>query len=350
MQTPAATDRPADPAAPPGEVVLKVEDLRTHFDTRDGVVKAVEGLNFTLREGEILGVVGESGCGKSITSLSIMQLVPSPPARYASGSIRYKGQDLLTLGPARMRAIRGNEISMIFQDPMSSLNPVLTIGDQLSEAIILHQGLSERAAMDRAREMLDLVQIPEPHQRLKEYPHQLSGGMRQRVMIAMALSCNPSVLIADEPTTALDVTIQAQILKLMEEIRDKFRTAIILITHDLGVVAEMADRVLVMYAGRKVEEAGVIELFENPQHPYTRGLMNSVPRLMEAGAEGAPGRLSEIPGIVPPLTNLPEGCVFAERCGFATDRCRAAYPPLEAKAPGHLAACWESANLPEWKP
>lgn len=261
--------------------VLEVEDLRTWFDTRDGVVKAVDGLSLALRPGEILGVVGESGCGKSITSLSIMQLVPRPPGRFASGRVRFRGRDLLKLGEREMRKIRGNEISMIFQDPMSSLNPVLTVGDQLTEAIMLHKRLSPRAAMERAREMLDLVQIPEPKQRLAEYPHQLSGGMRQRVMIAMALACEPAVLIADEPTTALDVTIQAQILALMEEIRDRLRTAIILITHDLGVVAEMADRVLVMYAGRKVEEAGVVELFERPLHPYTRGLMASIPRLGE---------------------------------------------------------------------
>ncbi len=334
-------DRTAEP-------VLELDDLRTYFDTRDGVVKAVDGLSFAVRPGEILGIVGESGCGKSITSLSVMQLVPSPPARYASGEIRYKGRDLLKASDADMRRIRGNDISMIFQDPMSSLNPVLSIGDQLTEAIMLHQGLGSKAALDHAQEMMELVHIPEPRRRLGEYPHQLSGGMRQRVMIAMALSCNPSVLIADEPTTALDVTIQAQILALMEEIRDKMKTAIILITHDLGVVAEMCDRVLVMYAGRKVEEADVIEIFERPQHPYTRGLMRSVPRITgdEAPEHGA--RLSEIPGIVPALTDLPVGCTFAARCPFAQDQCRAEYPPLEAKRPDHLAACWQSANLPEW--
>ncbi len=331
-----------------GEPVLEVDDLRTYFDTRDGVVKAVDGLSFSLQPGEILGVVGESGCGKSITSLSIMRLVPSPPARFASGEIRYKGRDLLKVGDREMRDIRGNDISMIFQDPMSSLNPVLTIGDQLTEAIILHQQLSPRAALEHAEEMLNLVHIPEPHRRVEEYPHQLSGGMRQRVMIAMALSCNPSVLIADEPTTALDVTIQAQILTLMEEIRDKLHTAIILITHDLGVVAEMADRVLVMYAGKKVEEAGVLELFENPRHPYTRGLMSSVPRLEDVEGDWAHKRLTEIPGIVPALNRLPPGCTFAERCTFAKDHCRREYPPLEEKAKGHLAACWESAKLPEW--
>ncbi|MGR3570721.1 ABC transporter ATP-binding protein [Brevirhabdus sp.] len=334
-------DRSADP-------VLELNDLRTHFDTRDGVVKAVDGLSFAVRPGEILGIVGESGCGKSITSLSVMQLVPSPPARYASGEIRYNGRDLLKASQTEMRKIRGNDISMIFQDPMSSLNPVLSIGDQLTEAIMLHQGLGPRAAMDHAREMMELVHIPEPRRRLSEYPHQLSGGMRQRVMIAMALSCNPSVRIAEEPTTALEVTIQAQILALMEEIRDKLKTAIILITHDLGVVAEMCDRVLVMYAGRKVEEADVIDIFEHPQHPYTRGLMRSVPRVTGEDAPAENARLSEISGIVPALTDLPPGCTFAARCPFARDRCRREYPPLETKKPDHLAACWESANLPDW--
>ncbi len=330
------------------EAVLRVEDLRTYFDTRDGVVKAVDGLDFSVRPGEILGVVGESGCGKSITSLSVMQLLPRPPARFASGRILFKGRDLLQASEEEMRHVRGNEISMIFQDPMSSLNPVLSIGDQLTEAIMLHQGLTQKQALDHAAATLDLVHIPEPRRRLQEYPHQLSGGMRQRVMIAMALSCNPSVLIADEPTTALDVTIQAQILGLMEEIRDSLKTAIIMITHDLGVVAEMADRVLVMYAGRKVEEADVTEIFERPQHPYTRGLMRSVPRLQTDFAETRQERLSEIPGIVPSLTNLPQGCTFAERCAFATERCRMEYPPLEAKRADHLAACWESENLPDW--
>ncbi len=328
--------------------VLEVRGLATHFHTRDGVVRAVDGLDFALQPGEILGVVGESGCGKSVTSLSIMRLLPSPPAQYASGEIRYKGRDLLALSEREMRRLRGNDISMIFQDPMSSLNPVLTVGDQLVEAIMLHQNLTHRAALEHAREMLDLVHIPEARQRLDEYPHQLSGGMRQRVMIAMALSCNPSVLIADEPTTALDVTIQAQILTLMEEIRDKLRTAIILITHDLGVVAEMADRVIVMYAGRKVEEAAVVDLFENPRHPYTRGLMTSVPHLEAEALEAGRKRLSEIPGIVPSLTDLPPGCAFAERCPFVVDRCRRETPPLVEVGTAHHAACWESERLPEW--
>ncbi|WP_366655263.1 ABC transporter ATP-binding protein [Fodinicurvata sp. EGI_FJ10296] len=330
------------------EPVLEVDDLRTWFDTRDGVVKAVDGLSFSVKPGEILGVVGESGCGKSITSLSIMRLVPRPPGRFASGRILYKGRDLLTLSEREMRRVRGNDISMIFQDPMSSLNPVLSIGDQLTEAIMLHQHMPPKAALAHAEEMLKLVHIPEPHRRVQEYPHQLSGGMRQRVMIAMALSCNPSVLIADEPTTALDVTIQAQILALMEEIRDTLKTAIVLITHDLGVVAEMADRVLVMYAGRKVEEADVYTLFDRPLHPYTRGLMTSVPRIEAAEMDGGRHRLTEIPGIVPALSDLPAGCTFADRCPFVRDHCRETYPPLEQKKPGHLAACWESDRLPEW--
>ena len=339
------TSTPPDSDTPP---VLEVDDLRTYFDTRDGVVKAVDGLSFSIKPGEILGVVGESGCGKSITSLSIMRLVPRPPGRFASGRILYKGRDLLTLSDREMRRVRGNDISMIFQDPMSSLNPVLSIGDQLTEAIMLHQHMAPKAALAHAVEMLNLVHIPEPHRRVQEYPHQLSGGMRQRVLIAMALSCNPSVLIADEPTTALDVTIQAQILALMEEIRDTLKTAIVLITHDLGVVAEMADRILVMYAGRKVEEADVYALFDRPLHPYTRGLMSSVPRIEAAEMDGGRHRLTEIPGIVPALSDLPPGCTFAERCPFARDRCRDSYPPLEPKKPGHLAACWESDRLPEW--
>ena len=329
------------------EPVLELRDLRTYFDTRDGVVKAVDGLNFALKPGEVLGIVGESGCGKSVTSLSIMRLLPTPPVRFASGEILYKGRDLLGLSEAEMRRVRGNEISMIFQDPMTSLNPVLTIGEQLTEAIMLHQHLSQRDAEERAEEMLRLVHIPEPGQRLREYPHQLSGGMRQRVMIAMALSCDPAVLIADEPTTALDVTIQAQILALMDELREKLNTAIVMITHDLGVVAETADRVLVMYAGRKVEEANVVDLFEAPQHPYTLGLMNSIPHIGEIDAGKERSRLTEIPGIVPSLDNLPPGCAFAERCAFASDRCRAEYPVLEAKTPGHYAACWHSDRLAE---
>jgi oligopeptide/dipeptide ABC transporter ATP-binding protein len=281
-----------------------------------------------------------------VTALSVLRLVPDPPGKIVGGSIKFNGTDLLTLPAKKMQDIRGNDISMIFQEPMTSLNPVLTIGHQISEAIILHQGLSRSAAMAKAVDMLKLVRIPDPQRRVKEYPHQMSGGMRQRVMIAMALSCNPKVLIADEPTTALDVTIQAQILDLMMELQAKLGTAIVLITHSLGVVAETAQRVVVMYAGRKVEEAPVGPLFDRPLHPYTVGLMNSVPRLSDA-AKADPGRtrLNEIPGIVPSLQNLPNGCTFAPRCSYATDRCRAEYPPLEQKRPGHWVACWESDKL-----
>ena len=329
-----------------GPPILEIEDLRTHFLTRDGVVKAVDGVSLELRRGETLGVVGESGCGKSITALSVLRLIPIPPGRFASGAIRFEGRDLLRLSRAEMRRIRGNEISMIFQEPMTSLNPVLTVGRQIAETIALHQGLSKPAALARASEMLELVRIPEARRRLNEYPHQLSGGMRQRVMIAMALACNPKILIADEPTTALDVTIQAQILHLMLELKERFGTAIILITHDLGVIAETAQRVAVMYAGRKVEEAPVRELFRTPRHPYTRGLMASVPRLERAGEPGPRPRLMEIAGMVPSLKEVPRGCTFAERCGFASEVCRKAYPPLEEKAPGHFAACWNADRLP----
>ena len=326
------------PATATAEPVLELDELRTYFDTRDGVVKAVDGLSFALRPGEILGVVGESGCGKSITSLSIMQLVPRPPARFAGGEIRFRGRNLLEATTAEMRAIRGNEISMIFQDPMSSLNPVLTIGDQLTEAIILHQGLSERAAMGRAKEMLDLVHIPEPQRRLKEYPHQLSGGMRQRVMIAMALACDPSVLIADEPTTALDVTIQAQILDLMRKLQAEIGMSILFITHDLGVIAEMADRVVVMYAGRAVEEADVVPIFKDPKMPYTLGLMNSIPRVDRAAT--IQQRLQAIPGNVPNPLSLPPGCAFHPRCRYIDkDRCVQDIPALEDSGDGHMVRC-----------
>ena len=265
--------------------VLQIKDLRTFFDTRDGTVRAVNGVSLEVYAGETLCIVGESGCGKSVTAMTILGLLPKPPARIESGEILFQGTDLLKLEEQDMQAIRGNEISMIFQEPMTSLNPVLTIGRQISEVISLHQGVSDRVARDRAIEMLDRVRVPDAHQRVTEYPHQLSGGMRQRAMIAMALSCNPKILIADEPSTALDVTIQAQILDLMRELRDDFGTSIILITHDLGVVAEMGERVLVMYAGRKVEEASVEELFHYPLHPYSEGLMTSIPRLNESLAE-----------------------------------------------------------------
>jgi len=321
--------------------------LKTWFFTRDGIVRAVDGVSFQVMPGETLAIVGESGCGKSVTALSVLRLVPSPPGRIVGGHIRFGGRDLLALSEAEMRDVRGNEISMIFQEPMTSLNPVMTIGAQISETLRLHQDLSKSAAFDKAIDMLRLVRIPEPKQRAREYPHQLSGGMRQRAMIAMALACNPKVLIADEPTTALDVTIQAQILDLILELQQRLGTAVVLITHDLGVVAETAQRVIVMYAGRKVEEAEVEPLFGEPLHPYTHGLLGSIPQLalLGGGSAAANGRLQEIPGMVPALNNLPPGCSFAPRCPFADDRCRSFYPPYEQKRPGHWAACWHSEKL-----
>ena len=310
-------------------------------------VKAVDDVTFSVHAGETLAIVGESGCGKTMTSLSLMRLVPSPPGRIVGGSIKLGGQDLATLSEAQMRDVRGNEISMIFQEPMTSLNPVMTIGKQIAETVRLHQDLSKSAAMAKAVDMLRLVKIPEPEQRAKEYPHQLSGGMRQRAMIAMALACNPRVLIADEPTTALDVTIQAQILDLILDLQKTLGTAVILITHDLAVVAETAQRVIVMYAGKKVEEAEVDNLFGEPLHPYTHGLLASIPHLEVIGGDTvvANGRLKEIPGMVPALTNLPPGCTFAPRCAFADDRCRAIAPDYEEKRAGHWAACWHSERL-----
>jgi peptide/nickel transport system ATP-binding protein len=325
---------------------LAVDGLKTYFFTRLGILKAVDDVSFALRQRETLAIVGESGCGKSMTALSIMRLVPDPPGRIVGGSVVLDGRDLLTLDEAQMRDVRGNDISMIFQEPMTSLNPVLTIGSQISETLRLHQDLSKSAAAEKAVDMLTRVRIPEPAQRANEYPHQLSGGMRQRAMIAMALACNPKVLIADEPTTALDVTIQAQILDLILLLQQEFGTAVILITHDLAVVAETAQRVIVMYAGRKVEEAEVEALFEQPLHPYTAGLLASIPQLTSLGGGlHASGRLREIPGTVPPLHNLPVGCPFAPRCPFADARCRAEDPPLEEKRRGHWAACWHSERL-----
>ncbi|WP_422033743.1 ABC transporter ATP-binding protein [Reyranella sp.] len=324
--------------------LLEVSDLGTWFYTRQGIVKAVDGVDFEVAAGETLAIVGESGCGKSMTALSLMRLIPDPPGRIVSGSIKLAGRDLLKISEEEMRDVRGNEISMIFQEPMTSLNPVMTIGKQISEALILHRDMDRKQAMKRAIEMLDLVRIPEPTQRAKEYPHQLSGGMRQRAMIAMALACNPKVLIADEPTTALDVTIQAQILELIVELQREFSAAVLLITHDLGVVAETAHRVIVMYAGRKVEEATVGELFARPLHPYTVGLMNSIPRLdlMRGQTDRTNERLQEIPGIVPPLFDLPPGCAFAPRCSRADEKCRTERPAYEEKQPGHWAACWHT--------
>jgi len=334
------------PDAAPARTVLDIDNLQTHFFTSGGVVRAVDGVSYNVKSGETLGVVGESGCGKSVTALSVLRLVASPPGRIVGGAIHFDGRNLLDLGEAEMEAIRGNDISMIFQEPMTSLNPLLTIGRQIGEAMVQHRGLSWHEAMDEATEMLRRVHIPEPERRVHAYPHQLSGGMRQRAMIAMALSCNPKLLIADEPTTALDVTIQAQILDLMRELQQKTGTAIVLITHDMGVVAENADRVIVMYAGRKVEEASADDLFDMPLHPYTKGLLGSVPNLeVAAHLRKQRARLSEIKGIVPSLADLPQGCTFAPRCRFATDQCHAAYPPLEERRPGHWVACWHADRL-----
>jgi peptide/nickel transport system ATP-binding protein len=317
--------------------LLEIENLQTHFRTPEGVVRAVDDVSFQLDERETLAIVGESGCGKSVTASSILRLIPEPPGKIG-GAIRFQGIDLLKLPERAMRGIRGNDISMIFQEPMTSLNPVLTVGRQIGETLRLHQGLGRKPAEDRAVEVLSLVGIAEPRRRAREYPHQLSGGMRQRVMIAIALACNPKLLIADEPTTALDVTIQAQILDLLHDLKQRVGAAIILITHDLGVVAEFAERVIVMYAGRKVEEATVKQLFGRPRHPYTQGLLNSVPKL-GSSLSGNESKLAEIPGVVPSLKHRIPGCIFANRCVSASDLCRQVSPPLEAKAPGHVAAC-----------
>ncbi|MBI1777183.1 MAG: ABC transporter ATP-binding protein [Proteobacteria bacterium] len=321
--------------------ILAVEGLTTRFETQNGVFDAVADLSYSLGRGETLAIVGESGCGKSVQALSVLRLLPSPPARIVAGSIRFGGSDLAQADEPAMRRLRGNRISMIFQEPMTSLNPSMTVGRQIAEALELHRGLSTAAAAARTEELLALVRIAEPARRAREYPHRLSGGMRQRVMIAMALACEPDVLIADEPTTALDVTIQAQILELLRDLQARLGSAVVLITHDLGVVAETADRIVVMYAGRKVEEAPVEALFGRPRHPYTRGLLASVPRL-----DAAPGpRLVEIAGAVPAPWELPAGCAFAPRCPLADAHCRAERPPLTAKAAGHLAACWHSDRL-----
>jgi peptide/nickel transport system ATP-binding protein len=323
--------------------LLEVRDLACHFFTLDGVVRAVDGVSFAVRRGETLGIVGESGCGKSVTALSVLRLLQKGTGRIVGGSVRFEGRELTTLGDDEIKELRGHRISMIFQEPMTSLNPVLTIGVQIAENVVRHLKLGWREAMDRAVEMLRLVRVPDPERRIHDYPHQLSGGMRQRVMIAIALSCDPQLLIADEPTTALDVTIQAQILELMVELKEKTGTAIMMITHDLGVVAETTQRVMVMYAGRKVEEAPVGVLFANPLHPYTVGLMRARPRLdMDAEEAGRRPRLQEIPGIVPSLNRSIVGCAFAPRCAFATDRCRAERPELEMRPNGHLVACFEA--------
>jgi len=317
--------------------LLQVENLKTQFFTQDGIVSAVNGISFDLTEGETLGIVGESGCGKSVSMLSIMRLIPQPPGRIVDGKVIFEGKDLLKLSDEDMRKVRGNRIAMIFQDPMTSLNPVLTIGLQISEALMLHLGMSRRGARTRSTELLDLVGIPDAGARLDDYPHQFSGGMRQRVMIAMGLSCNPQLLIADEPTTALDVTIQAQIIDLVKKLKADIGMAIIWITHDLGVVAGLADRVLVMYAGHIIESARVKDLYGDPRHPYTLGLLRSIPRLDEQRQ----ARLTPIEGLPPDLINPPPGCPFAPRCPFVLDRCWAEMPHLEpAGTNGHISACW----------
>jgi peptide/nickel transport system ATP-binding protein len=328
--------------------ILEVRDLATHFFTLDGVVRAVDGVSFDLAEGETLGIVGESGCGKSVTAMSILRLIPPDAGRIVRGSVKFAGKELTHLSEPEMRTLRGHDISMIFQEPMTSLNPVLTIGTQIAENVVRHLGVSWKAGLDRAREMLELVRIADARRRLDEYPHQLSGGMRQRVMIAIALACNPKILIADEPTTALDVTIQAQILELMMELKQKLGTAIILITHDLGVVAETCSRVIVMYAGRKIEEAPVEALFAEPKHPYTRGLLRALPGLEDDDdASTRRPRLQEIPGLVPALNKPISGCSFAPRCELVTERCRAEVPGFDPVAPGHSVACFEHARVLE---
>jgi oligopeptide transport system ATP-binding protein len=317
--------------------LLEVKDLRTYFYTQEGTVKAVDGTTYSVEEGETLGLVGESGCGKSVSALSILRLIPQPPGKIVSGEIIFQGRDLLKLDESDMRKIRGNDIAMVFQEPMTSLNPVLTIGRQMTEALELHMDLSGKAARARAAELLEMVGIPAAAGRLDDYPHQFSGGMRQRVMIAMAMSCNPKLLLADEPTTALDVTIQAQILEVMERLSQEFGTAVIIITHNLGVVARYADRVNVMYAGRVIETASAEKLYGHPKHPYTVGLLASVPRLDQTRKE----KLVPIEGLPPDLAHLPVGCSFYERCTFRVDKCQEEYPPWTLVDDDHYASCWE---------
>jgi peptide/nickel transport system ATP-binding protein len=319
------------------ERLLEIRGLKTHFSTDDGMVRAVDGVDLTIDRGETLGVVGESGCGKTVTALTVLKLIHVPPGRIVAGSILWRGRDLVSLGANEMRRIRGKEIAIIFQEPMTSLNPVYTVGDQIAEVIRQHEGLNRRDARDRVIEMLRLVNIPTPERRVRDYPHQFSGGMRQRVMIAMALSCDPKLLIADEPTTALDVTVQAQILDLLSEMKARFGMAIMLITHAMGVVAETAQRVVVMYAGRVVEDASVERLFAQPLHPYTQGLIRSIPRIDPT--VGRKRRLEAIAGLVPSLIDPPPGCRFAPRCKFARPACTEALPELRAVEAGHKVAC-----------
>jgi len=316
--------------------LLEVEDLRTQFFTQDGVVHAVNGISYVLDEGETLGIVGESGCGKSVSVLSIMRLIPQPPGKIVGGEVLFDGKDLLKISEDEIRGVRGNKIAMIFQDPMTSLNPVLTINQQVSEAMMLHLGMTKEQARERSIELLDMVGIPEAEDRMDDYPHQFSGGMRQRVMIAMALSCNPGILIADEPTTALDVTIQAQFIELVKRLKDELGMAVIWITHDLGIIAGIAQRVKVMYAGFFVESAGVKELYGDPRHPYTLGLLGSVPRVDEVRKE----KLATIEGLPPDLIALPPGCPFYARCPYRLDRCQEELPTLREIVPGHEIACW----------
>ena len=319
------------------EILLNIEGLQTHFFTEAGTVRAVDGVSLMVRKGETLGIVGESGCGKSVTALSILRLIPNPPGKIVGGRILLEERDLLRLPEHEMRKVRGASISMIFQEPMTSLNPVFTAGDQIAEGIRLHQRLSKRESWNKAIEMLRVVRIPDPERRVGEYPHQMSGGMRQRVMIAMALSCNPQLLIADEPTTALDVTIQAQILELLNQLKSELGMAVMLITHDLGVVADTAARVAVMYAGRVVEEAPVLELFTNPLHPYTQGWLNSIPRLEKTGRRA---RLQAIPGMVPDLLDLPRGCKFQARCPKVFEPCSGEEPELKTVSAEHRVRCY----------
>jgi peptide/nickel transport system ATP-binding protein len=319
------------------EPLLDIRGLKTHFSTDDGIVQAVDGVDIRIGRGETVGVVGESGCGKTVTAMSVLKLIAMPPGRIVAGEILWQGRDLVPLSSRQLDEVRAKEIAIVFQEPMTSLNPVYTIGEQIAEVIRRHEGLGRKAAVERTIEMLRLVQIPNPQRRVEDYPHQFSGGMRQRVMIAMALSCNPKLLIADEPTTALDVTIQAQILELLAEMKSRLGMAIMLITHAMGVVAETTQRVVVMYAGKVIEEATVERLFANPRHPYTQGLIRSIPRVDRAGKEKR--RLEAIAGVVPSLLNPPPGCRFAARCKFAMPKCREAVPPLKEVEPGHKVAC-----------
>lgn len=328
--------------------LLQVQDLHTYFYTYEGVARAVNGVSYHLDKGEAIGIVGESGCGKSVTASSIMRIVPDPPGKIVSGSINFHGEDLTLLSQKAMRRIRGCRIAMIFQEPMTSLNPVFTIGDQIAEMFTLHKGMNKKDGLGAAVEMLERVQIPAPHKRISDYPHQLSGGMRQRAMIAMALACDPELLIADEPTTALDVTVQAQILDLMNRLKDDLGTAIQMITHDLGVIAEMSDRIVVMYAGRVVEESEAVDLFQNTLHPYTQGLLQSIP-VLGSRSRGEQTRLKEIKGMVPSLYDIPSGCTFRQRCSQAMKICAEQEPPLAAVSNKHAVRCWlhTSVDAPE---